>query len=673
MLASDTILQDRYQIVDLLGQGGMGAVYQATDLRFGSTVALKEMIVQGDELLRAFEREARLLNKLRHGALPVVIDYFAGETGQFLVMQYIPGDDLSTLLSRNGGPFAPATVLGWADHLLDALEYLHTQEPPIIHRDIKPQNLKLTPRGEVILLDFGLSKISAVAGMTQAATSVSVLGYTPQYAPFEQINGVGTDPRSDLYSLAATLYHMLTGTPPLDAMKRAGHTLHGQADPMRPANEVNPAVSPAVASALHAAMAMNREERPASAAALRAALRDAAQGITSDASSISSPTVITSSSSASGQGPLSVPSVPAGAPTSAMPAVDTQSDFATVPPPRRGVRWLWPALGSILVIAFALGLVAMRTRQTKNEQPDQGSTMMRAAAAPVSKNLPLPQSSFRFETVSLHENGALKQKQTGQAKYTKEDLGGGVRIELVVIPGGKYLMGISETAKAEYADEGPQHEVTVPTFYLGKFEVTQEQWRAVAKLPKVSRDLNAEPSEFKGDNLPVENVSWDDANEFCARLSKKTGRQYRLPSESEWEYANRAGTTTAFAFGDGISPQFANYDGSDPSAPSSKELNRGRTTAVGSLGVANAFGLFDTHGNVWEWCAGEYHDSYRGAPADGSAWMTGGDARQRVVRGGSWHNIDIDCRSANRSSYEPDGHYNDIGFRVAMSFERDAK
>lgn len=272
MFTSGTVLQERYRITGTLGKGGMGAVYEATDLRFGNMVALKETLVDGEDLRKAFEREAKLLNKLRHAALPVVFDYFANGEGQFLVMQHIPGDDFGALLSKNGGPFPPEVVLHWADQLLDALEYLHTQTPPIIHRDIKPHNLKLTPRGEVILLDFGLSKTSA-AGLTKATTSVSVLGYTPQYAPFEQINGSGTDGRSDLYSLAATLYHLFTGVPPTDALTRAQSAMNGLADPLIDANELNPSVSGAVASALRAAMMMNREQRPANAATLRAMLR----------------------------------------------------------------------------------------------------------------------------------------------------------------------------------------------------------------------------------------------------------------------------------------------------------------------------------------------------------------------------------------------------------------
>ncbi|MDX6709360.1 MAG: eukaryotic-like serine/threonine-protein kinase, partial [Blastocatellia bacterium] len=219
MLAPDTILQTRYRVVRSIGQGGMGAVYMATDLRLRSTVALKETLFHDEKLRRAFEHEAELLANLHHPALPSVSDHFIEGEGQFLVMQFIQGEDLFELLKEKNGPFPVDEVLNWADQLLDALDYLHTQDPQVIHRDIKPQNLKLTARGQIILLDFGLAKGTPLQ-VSRVTTSGSIFGYTPNYAPLEQIHGTGTDARSDLYSLAATLYALLTGGPPPDALSR---------------------------------------------------------------------------------------------------------------------------------------------------------------------------------------------------------------------------------------------------------------------------------------------------------------------------------------------------------------------------------------------------------------------------------------------------------------------
>jgi WD40 repeat protein len=276
MLSPNHVLQARYRILNVIGKGGMGAVYLAVDQRFESYVALKETLFTEDRLRKAFEREARLLNSLRHSALPRVSDHFTESSGQFLVMEYIPGDDLAELLKHKGGPFLTAECLIWADQLLDALEYLHLQIPPIIHRDIKPQNLKLTPQGQIILLDFGLAK-GIPLQMSRVNTGGSIFGYTPNYAPLEQIQGTGTSPRSDLYSLGATLYHLMTGVVPPDAVTRAAAVVTGQSDPLRPASELNPLVPAAVASVLQSSMAQNPDHRPQTANEMREAFVEASQ------------------------------------------------------------------------------------------------------------------------------------------------------------------------------------------------------------------------------------------------------------------------------------------------------------------------------------------------------------------------------------------------------------
>ena len=279
MLTPDTILQGRYRIVRQLGQGGMGAVYEALDQRLDTTVALKETLFTDERLRRQFEREARLLARLHHPALPRVSDHFSEGDGQFLVMQFIPGDDLSEMLARRQGPFPATQVISWADQLLDALDYLHTQDPQIIHRDIKPQNLKLTSRGQIILLDFGLAKGQG-GDISRVTTAASIFGYTPNYAPLEQIQGLGTDLRSDLYSLAATLYHLLTGVKPPDALTRAAALVNGQPDPLLPASQANAEVPAVADDLLKKAMSQNREQRYASAEEMRKALHAGEQGAT---------------------------------------------------------------------------------------------------------------------------------------------------------------------------------------------------------------------------------------------------------------------------------------------------------------------------------------------------------------------------------------------------------
>ena len=272
MIETGKVLQQRYRIDKQIGQGGMGAVYIATDERFGSTVAIKETLLMDDNYRKAIEREARLLNSLKHAALPRVSDHFLEENGQFLVMEYIPGEDLAHMI-ESGVVFDVGRVLKWADQLLDALEFLHNQSMPVIHRDIKPQNLKLTARDQIILLDFGLAKGNPTDAGHQTAAK-SIFGYSRNYASVEQIQGTGTDPRSDLYSLAATLYHLLTGTPPEDALTRAMAVLSSRPDPLVPANSIRPEVPVGVAGVLQIALALNADDRPSSAAEMREMLRE---------------------------------------------------------------------------------------------------------------------------------------------------------------------------------------------------------------------------------------------------------------------------------------------------------------------------------------------------------------------------------------------------------------
>ena len=281
-------------------------------------------------------------------------------------------------------------------------------------------------------------------------------------------------------------------------------------------------------------------------------------------------------------------------------------------------------------------------------------------ALTLAKAVPLLLREFEFESVTVDSRGTVKKKGKGQARVFTENIRGET-LQMVEIRGGTFLMG-----SQGYRVEIPQHKVTVQPFYMGMFEVTQLQWRAVASLPKVSRDLNPDPSGFKGDTLPVESVSWEDAVEFCARLSKATGREYRLPSEAEWEYACRAGTKTDFAFGETITTDLVNYNGNNPYGSAPKGTYREKTTPVGQMAVANAFGLYDMHCNVYEWVLDPWHDTYSNSPTDGSVWEKAGKPGLRVVRGGAWISKGQVCRSSNRYSTAPDLKNYYTGFRLVL-------
>lgn len=373
--APDTIVHQRYQVVRLVGRGGMGAVYEAIDLRLRSSVALKHMMVEGEYLSRAFEHEAQLLANMRHPALPRVIDHFTETQGQFLVMEYFSGDDLAALVKRRGSPFPVDQVLQWADQILDVLQYLHSRQPPVIHRDIKPQNLKLLESGEIILLDFGLAK-GAVAQSTRFTTGGSIVGYTPQFAPLEQIEGTGTGPGSDLYSLAATLHHLLTNAYPVDALARASAAIRHQPDPLQPAHVLNPQVPPAVSAVLQQALALDDALRPSSAGVMRSDLRRAQQTgvfVSSDATVVDPPTAA---------------ATVVDPPISADVVTPTQS---------RGSR-VWLLLGGLLLLLLlggggAWALTRSNSNSAAGRTPAPTGTTIVEAVVPVVSDPPTPTST----------------------------------------------------------------------------------------------------------------------------------------------------------------------------------------------------------------------------------------------------------------------------------------
>jgi formylglycine-generating enzyme required for sulfatase activity len=296
---------------------------------------------------------------------------------------------------------------------------------------------------------------------------------------------------------------------------------------------------------------------------------------------------------------------------------------------------------------------------------------------------------FTFETLYVDKRGEITKREPLEAYYYQEPLGKGIEpLTMVAIPGGTFLMG-SPGEKDDYEREKPQHPVSVSAFYLSQTPITRAQWRFVAHLPREGKDLDPDPARFKeSDNNPVERVSWYDAIEFCARLSRHRGKNYRLPSEAEWEYACRAGTTTPFHFGETITAELANYDSSIVYQQEKAKKSPQKTTPVRSY-PPNAFGLYDMHGNVWEWCLDPWHSDYQGAPpTDGSVWdeknidnryenllnsinelLT--DDRYCVLRGGSWGNLPNYCRSAFRDVSDRRDNRNYInGFRVVCVFGR---
>jgi formylglycine-generating enzyme required for sulfatase activity len=751
MLPPNTLLQNRYRIKRALAKGGMGVVYEAEAVHLGHTiVAVKQTSCYEDWLRKQFEREAALLAHLRHPALPKVTDHFSEGAEQFLVMEFIPGDDLEKLLEQRGAPFDWQQVVAWADRLLDALDYIHTQYPPVIHRDIKPSNLKLTPRGEILLLDFGLAKNAT----TPTRPGGSVRGHTLNYAPPEQIKGTGTDVRCDLYSLGATLYHLLTDQPPTDGKLRAEMMAVPMPDPLRPAHLVNLQIPLSLSVVIARAMAVERDRRYASAKAMRDDLQQALRSIAQtlidqehekqeaerrrrekaeaerrqreeaerlqkdqaeaahrqreeaerkqremaerqrrealeqelaeerhqredtervrkekEEAERRQRTDAKRRQRVLEQELAEERRLRAKAEYKQREEVerehkekeeaDRKRNNLSSAPASRDRMWI---MAGLLVGITSLALLSyVLWYSGSNSNGNQANNSPVPAPTKSSRsNSALSPNTFEFETVQLDRNGKKVARNKGQARFFAEDLGNGVTLEMVEIPGVTFQMGSSDGD----SDEKPIHTVTVPAFWMGKYEVTQTQWQAV---------MDGNPSNFKGDGkLPVEKVSWNDAQKFLQKLNARSnlkGKDYRLPTEAEWEYAARAGTQTPFAFGETITPEIVNYHGNYPYANAPKGEYRQKTLPVGSLPFANAFGLFDMHGNVWEWCQDVWHDSYNGAPIDGSAWLSGGDPNRRVLRGGSWYVISRFCRSANRFNHAPGVIYNVIGLRVVSALK----
>jgi formylglycine-generating enzyme required for sulfatase activity len=438
------------------------------------------------------------------------------------------------------------------------------------------------------------------------------------------------------------------------------------------------------------AMSLNRKDRPESAVELRRALRQASQNVESGraATSVGGGPQKTVAQS----GPAAAVTVRANDPTElarrtavnglneqrggiALANAAAAQTVAETSGTRRSRRMLW--IGSIALLLIGVGIALTATTGlwsgkdtgagAANTPPPTVAEPPSPAASALAASFTVPPlKSFAFDVVTVDATGKTVSSNRKEAQSFAEDLGAGVTLEMVMVPGGTYLMGSPDTEKQRFGEEGPQHNVEVPGFYMGKFEVTQAQWQAVASLPKVNRDLNPNPSNFEGVNRPVQKISFHDAQEFCDRLSRKTGRPYRLPSEAQWEYACRAGTTTPFHFGEALPGELVNYDARSPYGAGEKGAFRKQTLPVGSLNAANAYGLYDMHGSMWEWTLDPWHSDYKGAPRDGSVWESGGNNSLRVMRGGAWNRIANHCRSAYRLKNPANDRHDVIGFRVVL-------
>ena len=596
---------DRYRAIKILGQGGFGRTFVGIDEALPSHPAcvIKQFfpsdlssVVKAAEL---FQQEAIRLDDLgKHPQIPTLFAHLEHEGRQYLIQEFIDGQDLLKELQEQGA-FSEAKIRMLLGDLLPVLQFIHDRH--VIHRDIKPENIirRRSPSGSVsqsagshVLVDFGAAKYVTATPLMETGTRIGSAVYV---AP-EQVRGKAIF-ASDLYSLGVTCIHLLTNVSPFELMDMDGAWIWREV--------LSNSISPALGQILDRLIAQAPSQRYQTAAAVLTDFKN-----------------LTSS---------------------------THQAYT----PR-----------------FARNSHQKAIAKTNITPPVKSLAPIKTAIAP-------QLSEFSFETaiVTIKRIGIGKfgkdqlqintKQKTGRAYI--ETLGNvqgkSIGLEMVYIPAGKFQIG-SPISEPEHSDEeSPQSIISIPSFFISRFPITQKQW-------KVLMDNN--PAIFIGNgDRPVEMVSWEDVQLFCQKLTDRTGRPYRLTSESEWEYACRAGTQTAFSFGDTIAANLANYlanyNAADPYKYAPAGLSHACTTEVGTY-PANAFGLHDMHGNVWEWCEDVWHDDYDLLPKDGTAWTQGGDRSCRVVRGGSWRDPAHNCRSAKRSKNATNQGDRTTGFRIAVNF-----
>lgn len=606
-LTTGHILHHRYEIETMLGQGGMGAVYRAQDQALGRPVAVKERAPdpngteQGMAQARAqFRREAHILAQLAHAHLPHIYDYFSDADYEYIVMDLIEGENLHHLVQERGAQ-TEQLVLSWTRQILDALVYLHSRN--VIHRDIKPHNLILTPDERIVLVDFGLVKLMD-PDRPSTLTLLRGVG-TPEYAPLEQYSReVGhTDPRSDVYSLGATLYTLLTGKPPVDVHARLLNP-----DAWKPIRVLNPAVSFGTETIVEKALGLYPQQRYQTSMDMLQAF---------------------------GFSPSRFIEIPKIAPIpSALPYQYTE------PAPQES-----PAAAVHAEDAFA----------TEPSHQDMGP-----ASLEVETVSPPPATEHEYESGTAFLRGHTqvlapkpKLSLTLVRGVLRMQIGLGKYVELVRVPAGRFLFGSNAQDDPHLqSDETPQRNIELGEYWISKYPITVAQYTLFTNATN-----QPAPFDFpQKSEHPITNVSWYDAVVFCRWVSDLTERVVRLPTEAEWEKAARSDDGRIYPWGDEFDVTRLNCAGSKNSS----------TTPVTQFpGGASAYGAMDMAGNVWEWVNDWYkQDYYQTAPDTNPQGPEVG--YYKALRGGAWFSDSMHVRAADRTHFNPDNHYDYVGFRVVL-------
>ena len=608
-----TLHAGTYRIIRYIANGGFGITYLAEHTLLEKRVVIKELYVKEwcnrdsrgyvtvgvtanrarySKLHAKFISEAKVQCHLNHSGVVKVTDVFEENGTAYYVMDFIDGESLKDRMHRLGHGMSEREALGYIRQVCAALTYVHSKGR--LHLDIKPGNIMIDRSGHAILIDFGVSKqYDAESGENHS----TLLGYTPGYSSPEQKSGQMKhfSPASDIYSLGATLYNLLTGK----VVPTTDLRICGEPVPPLPAN-----ITLSTRKAIDAALQLPKDRRPQSIAAFLEIL-DGAPG---KAKSSEETTAILPKENETTR-IINKPNIPQSPRKNTPKNSSDTSDF------HQRKTFLLIILAILFAVAIVVAIIIMNPGKD-NDTHEKVSTE-EAPSVP--------------EKVSTEEAPSVPEKETITVN--------GVSFDMVRVEGGTFEMGSNDPEASGY--EKPVHAETVEDFYIGSTEVTQDTWVAV---------MGINPSTSKGGNLPVENVSWDDCEEFCNRLNALTGRNFRLPTEAEWEYAARGG----------ILSRGCEYSGSDfIEIVAWHEGNSNYQTHLVASKQPNELGLYDMSGNVGEWTSDLWSENY------GSSRGSGNNGSYRVVRGGSYGTGARPCRSAYRCS-GPDGRYNDLGLRLAF-------
>ena len=607
----------KYIIQEKLGAGGMGQVYKAYHPEAAKLVAIKVILPQGKfdtESIKRFEREVKASEKLVHPNIIAVLDSGSFKGQLFMVMELIQGKDLFELINEKG-KLAIKEAVAYIIQAARALEHAHANG--VIHRDVKPANLIADSQGLLKIVDMGLAKIQEGENedkISMLTTNTAIMGSADFMSPEQTVSTKNVDTRTDIYSLGASFYFLLTAKVMYPQKATFSKLISHRQAPISSLKFMRPDVSQKLDDIYTKMVAKKVEDRYQSMTKLILDL-EALEKESTTQNLLKQDAVLN---------PFQVNGVN---------FLDLD-DISIKPKKSAGIfankKIAMFCAGLFVVVGLLVILFIPKNTMVKNDLNNTDDAQEAFLEPP-------------FDFNQAQEAQQALAKTLGLAVETTVDLGRGVNLAMILIPQGKFMMGSPFSEPGHKSDEAQHQVVLSRPYFIGKNEVTQEQWEAV---------MGDNPSQTKGAKLPVTNISWNDCQNFISKLNAKTESNYRLPTEAEWEYACRSGSKSAYSVGDKITKNDANYENA-----------KGGAKPVGSY-KPNAFGLYDMHGNVWEFCS-DWYSAY--SPGKSLDPMGVNNGRDHVLRGGSFFVDGLLLRSSTRDLVAPDFHNVVIGLRLAKT------